>query len=173
MNIMQQIKIEKITINIGVGEAGDKLTKAVSLLSNLTGAKPVQTITMKRIPSWGLRPKLPIGVKVTLRGKKAEEMLSRLFKALDNEINIKKFDLRGNLAFGIKEYLDIPGVEYDPGIGVIGLEVAVTLERPGYRIKKRKLNKSKIGIKHLIAKEDAKNFIAKNFNIKVIEGEEE
>lgn len=170
---MQQIKIEKITINIGVGEAGDKLTKAVSLLSNLTGAKPVQTITMKRIPSWGLRPKLPIGVKVTLRGKKAEEMLSRLFKALDNEINIKKFDLRGNLAFGIKEYLDIPGVEYDPGIGVIGLEVAVTLERPGYRIKKRKLNKSKIGIKHLIAKEDAKNFIAKNFNIKVIEGEEE
>lgn len=173
MNIMQQIKIEKITINIGVGEAGDKLTKAASLLNQLTNAKPVQTMTMKRIPSWGLRPKLPIGTKVTLRGKKAEEILFRLFKALDNKINIKKFDSNGNLAFGIKEYLDIPGVEYDPGIGVIGLEAAVTLERPGYRIKKRKLNKSKIGIKHLITKEDAKNFIIKNFNIEVVEGEEE
>ena len=170
---MQEVRIEKITINIGIGEAGDKLTKATILLGKLTNAKPIQTITMKRIPSWGLRPKLPIGAKVTLRGKKAEEMLSRFFKALDNKINMKKFDSNGNLAFGIKEYLDIPGVEYDPGIGIIGLEVAVTLERPGYRIKKRKLNKSKIGIKHLLTKEDAKNFIIKNFGVKVIEGEEE
>ena len=173
MNTMQDVGIEKITINIGVGEAGDKLTKAFKLLENITNAKPVQTMTMKRIPTWGLRPKLPIGVKVTLRGKKAEELLTRLLKALDNKINIKKFDAHGNLAFGIKEYLDIPGAEYDPGIGVIGLEAAVTLERKGYRIKRRKLNKSKIGIKHLVTKEDAKNFIMKKFNVKVIEGEEE
>jgi len=173
MNIMRNIRIEKITLNIGAGEAGDKLNKALKLLGGITGIKPVQTITMKRIPSWGLRPKLPIGAKVTLRGKKAEEVLKRLFMAKDNKINARKFDAHGNLSFGIKEYLDIPGVEYDPTIGVIGLEVAVTLERPGFRIKKRKLNRAKIGTKHLITKEEAREFIKNKFNVKIIEGEED
>ena len=173
MNPMKEIRIEKITLNIGVGEAGDKLNKALRLLEKITNAKPVQTITMKRIPAWGVRPKLPIGVKLTLRGKKAEEFLIRLFKAVDNKISSKKIDLSGNLSFGIKEYLDIPGVEYDPSIDVIGLEVAVTLERPGYRIKKRKLQKSKIGSKHLITKEETKEFIQNKYNVNVIEGEEE
>src|SRR3989344_1851265 len=173
MNPMTNLRIEKITINIGVGEAGDKLNKATKLLERITGAKPVQTMTMKRIPTWGLRPKLPIGTKVTLRGAKAEEILSRLFKAVENKLDIKKIDTSGSFSFGVKEYLDIPGIEYDPGIGVIGLEVAVTLEKPGFRIKKRRLHKSKIGIKHLLTKEDAKNFIIKNFGVKVIEGEEE
>ncbi len=173
MTVMKNVRIEKITLNIGVGEAGDKLNKGFKLLEKITNAKPVQTITMKRIPSWGLRPKLPIGIKVTLRGKKAEDVLSRLFKALDNKINIKKFDKNGNLSFGIKEYLDIPGVEYDPGIGVIGLEVAVTLGRPGFRIKRRKLNPSKVGVRHLLNKEDSKLFIENKFNVKVTEGEEE
>ena len=173
MNVMQNIRIEKITLNIGVGEAGDKLNKALKLLENITNSKPIQTITMKRIPSWGVRPKLPIGAKVTLRGKKAEEVLTRLFKANDNAINAKKFDTYGNLSFGIKEYLDISGVEYDPNIGVIGLEVAVTLERPGFRVKKRRLNRSKIGIKHLIKKEEAQEFIKNKFNVSIVEGEEE
>lgn len=172
MNPMTNIRIEKITINIGVGEAGDKLTKALKLLERITNVKPVQTITMKRIPTWGLRPKLPIGAKVTLRGKKAEEVLIRLFKARDNKINARKFDAQGNLSFGVKEYLDIPGVEYDPNTGIIGLEVAVTLERPGFRIKKRKLNKAKIGHKHLIKKEEAQNFIMNKFNVNISEEEE-
>ena len=173
MNPMKNIRVEKITLNIGVGSAGDKLNKAVSLLQNITGAKPVQTITMKRIPSWGVRPKLPIGAKVTLRRNKAQEVLIRLFKAKDNKINITSFDAQGNFSFGISEYLDIPGVEYDPNIGVIGLEVAVTLERPGFRIKKRKLNQSKIGTKHLITKEDAQDFIKNNFKIEVVEKEKD
>ena len=74
MNPMKNIRVEKITLNVGVGSAGDKLNKAVILLQNITGAKPIQTITMKRIPSWGVRPKLPIGAKVTLRRKKAQEV---------------------------------------------------------------------------------------------------
>ena len=170
---MRDIRIEKITLNIGAGEAGDKLSKALKLLENVAGIKPVQTITMKRIPSWGLRPKLPIGAKVTLRGERAYEVLKRLFTAKDNQISVRKFDNHGNLSFGIHEYLDIPGVEYDPSIGVIGLEVAITLERPGYRIKKRKLNNTKIGSRHLIKKEEAKEFIRNKFNDKILEGEED
>ncbi len=173
MNPMQEVKIEKITLNIGVGETGDKLNKAFKLLEKLTGVKPIQTMTMKRIPSWGLRPKLPIGVKATLRGKRAEEVLARLFKAIDNKISIKKFDSNNNFSFGVKEYLDIPGAEYDPNIGVIGLEVAVTLEKPGFRIKRRRLKKTKIGAKHLITREAAQTFIKNKFSVNIVEKEEE
>ena len=172
MNKMQEIKLEKITLNIGVGESGDKLDKAVSLLKDISGAKPIKTKTTKRIPTWNIRPKLTIGTKVTLRGKKAEKLLKKLFKAVNNKIAIKKFDENGNFSFGIKEYLNIPGVEYKPEVGIIGLEVAVTLERPGFRIKRR-LNKNKIGKKHKITKEQAMEFTKKMFNIKITEKEEE
>lgn len=172
-NIMKQIKLEKITINMGIGDSRDKLTKAQKILEKIANAKSVQTITMKRIPAWGVRPKLPIGCKVTLRGKKAEEVLSRLFKAIDNKISEKKFDNNGNLSFGIHEYIDIPGVEYDPTIGIIGLETAVTLERPGYRIKRRRLRNKKISFSHSIKKEEAKEFIKNKFSVQIITGEEE
>ncbi|MEK6907510.1 MAG: 50S ribosomal protein L5 [Nanoarchaeota archaeon] len=172
-NKMRQIKIEKVTLNIGVGEAGDKLNKAKKILEKLTDAKAVETITMKRIPAWGVRPKLPIGCKITLRGKKAEEILSRLFKAVDNKIDEKKFDNTGNLSFGIPEYIDIPNLEYDPSVGIIGLETAVTLERPGFRIKRKRIKKRKISHSHLISKEEAKEFIKSKFNVDVTREEVE
>ena len=172
MNKMREIRIEKITLNIGVGESGDKLEKAVLLLKEISGAKPVKTKTMRRIPSWNIRPKLAIGAKVTLRGEKAVELLKKLFKSVHDKIAIKKFDENGNLSFGIKEYLNIPGVEYQPEVGIIGLEVAVTLERPGFRVKRR-LNKNKVGKKHRITKEQSMDFIKNMFNIKITEKEEE
>ena len=171
MNKMQEIKIGKITLNMGVGESGDKLDKAFSLLKYISKSKPVKTSTMKRIPTWSIRPKLNIGTKVTLRGKKAEELLKRLFKANNNKIQEKKFDKNGNFSFGIKEYINILGVEYQPEMGIIGLEAAVTLERPGFRIKIRRLKKSKVGIKHKITKEESMEFIKKMFNIEIVEGE--
>ena len=166
---MRAIKVEKITLNIRVGQAGEKLEKAVKLLETMTSSKPVRTITMERIPTWGIRPKLPIGVKLTLRGKKAEDLLLRLFKAVDNAIPASKFDSTGNLAFGIKEYIDIPNVEYMPEIGIIGLEAAVTLTRPGYRIKLRKIKRAKIPARHRISKQEAINFIRERYNINVVE----
>ncbi|MBI2670730.1 50S ribosomal protein L5 [Candidatus Woesearchaeota archaeon] len=168
-NKMRQIKIEKVTLNIGVGQPGENLEKAMKLLNKITSMKPIQTKTMKRIPTWGLRPNLAIGCKVTIRGKKAEELLSRLLKAIDNKLDSKKFDDTGNFSFGIKEYIDIPSVNYDIDIGIIGLETAVTLERAGYRVKKRKIKRSGIPSRHLITKEEAVDFIRNKFNVNILE----
>lgn len=171
LNPMRRIRVEKLTLNIGVGQAGEKLEKAVKLLETMTHDKAVKTMTMKRIPTWGIRPKLPIGAKLTMRGKNAEEMLIRLFKAINNKLPSYKFDSTGNFAFGIKEYIDIPGVEYIHEVGIIGLEAAVTLERPGFRIKRRKIKKAKIPARHRIAKEEAIQFVKDKFNLNITEEE--
>jgi len=164
---MKDITIEKVTLNIGIGEAGEKVEKAAKLLAAITGRKVVKTKTMKRIPVWNLRPKLTIGCKVTLRGKEAEVLLKRLFKAISNRLTARNFDNLGNFAFGVREYIDIPEVNYDPTMGIIGLEAAVTLQRPGFRVKKRKTKKAKIGKKHLITKEEAIAYIQKEFGVEV------
>ena len=172
MENSQQIRLSKLTLNIGAGEPGDKLNKALKLLELLSNAKPVKTKTQKRIPTWGIRPGLAIGAKVTLRGKKAEEVLKTLLKALDNKLPATKFDTRGNFSFGIKEYIDIPGVEYEPSIGIIGLEAAATLARPGFRIAHR-LKKSKIGAQHKITREQAFAFMKEKFNMKIEEAHQD
>ena len=166
---MREIRIEKITLNIGVGQAGDKLDNAVLLLQNISNSKPIQTKTMKRIPTWGLRPRLPIGTKVTLRGKKALSLLPRLFAAVDNKLKISNFDSYGNISFGIKEYIDIPDVEYNVKIGIIGLQTSITLQRAGFRIKYRKQKNAKIPNRHRITREEAINFAKNKFNVNIIE----
>jgi len=166
--VMRQIKIEKITLNVGAGTDKNLLDRGVILLKSITGVDPVKTITSKRIPGWSLRPGLPIGCKVTLRGIKAVEVLKRLLVAKDNNLSISKFDDNGNFAFGLHEYIDIPGIKYDPAIGMMGLEVSVTLARPGFRIKIRRLRKTKVGKNHLIVQEEAVQFV-KSLGIEVVE----
>lgn len=169
---MKEIRIEKITLNVGAGKNTELLEKGVKLLTTITGAKPVKTVTKKRIPTWGLRPGLPIGCKINLRGEEWEELLKRLFAAKDNKIQASQIDENGNIAFGIHEYIDVPGVKYDPEIGIIGFEVCITLERPGFRVKKRRLKKNKVGAKHRITKQDAIDFLKNKFNINVEQEEE-
>jgi large subunit ribosomal protein L5 len=166
MNLMKRIRIEKITLNIGAGKSPERLEKGMKLIKNITNINPVKTFTNKRIPTWGLRPGLPIGCKLTLRKGKARELLVKLLQAKDNKLSEKQFDNEGNIAFGIPEYIDIPGVSYDPEIGITGLEVCVTLERPGFRVKRRKCRKAKIKA-HKIRKDDAISFMKESFNINV------
>ena len=171
MTSMKNIRVEKVTLNFGAGKDQTKLEKGMVLLGMVSGATPIKTVTKKRIQEWGLRPGLPIGCKVTLRKERAVKILPRLLEAIDNKLLIRQFDEAGNVAFGIKEYIEIPQVKYDPKIGILGLEVCVTLERPGYRIKKRRLLARKVGPKHQITKQEAIDFVSKNFNTAITEEE--
>jgi large subunit ribosomal protein L5 len=168
---MKKPKVAKVVANIGVGSGGDNMKPAIQLLEKLTGKKPVQTYSKHKIPAWGLRLGLPIGTKVTLRGKEAEEFLKRSFTAVENTIKEKNFDNVGNLTFGIEQYVFYDNMKYDPDIGTMGLQISVTLERPGFRIKKRKVKKSSIGKKHLIPKEEAIAFIRTQFKVNVENGQ--
>ncbi len=167
-NPMRAIRVEKVTVNIGVGSAGDPLEAAKTLMERLTGKKVVETTAKRRNPTFKLRPGLPIGVKVTLRGKEAEDFLKRTLTAVKNRIKEHAFDEYGNFAFGVHEYIDVPDMKYDPSIGLFGFDVCVTLARPGNRVKLRRQKRAKIGKKHLITKEEAMEFVKSAFGVEVV-----
>jgi len=166
MNPMQNIRIEKITINIGCGESGEKLDKVKKLLGILTNKKVVITQTHKRT-SFGMAKGRPIGCKVTLRGKDADEFLKKALDTVNFKLSKNIFDKQGSFSFGIKEHISIPGVKYDPDIGIFGMDVCVSLERPGFRVKRKKISR-KVGKKHLIKPDDAMEWVAKNYKVELI-----
>lgn len=161
-------RVAKVTINIGVGEAGERLEKAEKVLEMLTGRKPVKTIAKRTNKEFGIRKGMPIGCKVTLRKKEAEEFLKKTFGILNNKIPSYSFDDEGNFSFGIPDYTLFPDQKYDPEIGIFGMDICVTLERIGYRIKHRKIRRRKIPAKHRIKREEAMEFVKKRFNVEVI-----
>ncbi|MCC7552823.1 50S ribosomal protein L5 [Candidatus Micrarchaeota archaeon] len=164
---MQEILVEKVTLNIGAGEGGQKLENAKLLLERLSGRKAIKTLSKTRNPVFHIKKGDPIGVKVTLRGKLAEDILKKSLKAAENKISKKSIDKFGNFSFGVKEYIDYPGIKYDPTIGIIGFDVCVTLKRKGTRIEKRRIKQTKIGKKHKIKKEESINFIKEKYNINI------
>lgn len=164
-NIMREIRIEKVVLNIGCGEAGEKLEKAKNLLHSLTEKKILITKTSKRT-TFGTPKHRPIGCKVTMRGEQAVEFLKRALDSIDFKIPKGSFDAQGNFSFGIKEHINVPGVRYDPNIGIFGMDVCVRLERRGYRVLK-KSRPGKISKKHRIKPEEASEWMVKNFNIKI------
>lgn len=172
-NPMRTIKVTKVTLNIGAGKDQVLLEKAQKLLKQITGITPVRTITQKRIAAWGLRPGLPIGCKLTLRGKFASDILPRMLAAKEFKLNDNNFDDNGNISFGIKEYIDIKDAKYDPEIGIIGLQCSITLERPGFRIKRRKSLKKTIPMNHRISKQDSMAFMKEHFNVQYASEEDE
>ena len=165
-NVMRNIQIEKLTLNIGAGKNEDMLKKGIVLLKKLSPLEPVKTTAKKRIPGWRLRPGLAIACKVTIR-KDANKLLKRLLVAKENKLSPQNFDKQGNFSFGIPEYIDIEGLEYDPDLKILGLEAAVTLERPGFRIKKRKISNKAVGKDHLITKEEAIEFVKSKLGVEV------
>ncbi|MCJ7429287.1 MAG: 50S ribosomal protein L5 [Candidatus Nanohaloarchaeota archaeon QJJ-5] len=167
MNEMEQIQIHKVTVNIGIGEVGEDVQKAANLVERLTGSTAVKTQSGDDAKGFGLRSGLDIGAMTTLRGEDAYDLLERLFDAREDNIHINNFDDQGNLSFGIGEYINIPGIEYDPDIGMMGLEVAVTLERPGFRVKRRKEDSREIGQDHRITPQEAANYMIDQFGVDI------
>lgn len=168
-NPMRELKIEKVVLNIGVGQAGERVEKAGKLLTLLTKRKPVKTLSRKRIPAWNIKRNEAIGVKVTLRGKEAEEMLDRCLEAADRSVKPSCFDGE-NFSFGIKEYIDIPGMKYNMDIGNFGMNVCARIERKGYSIMRRR-KKHKISNTHKVKSKEAQDFIAEKFNVNITKEE--
>ena len=133
-NVMQVPKIDKIVVNMGVGEAKENakiLEAAAKDMETITGQKPIITKAMHSIANFKIRENMPIGCKVTLRGEKMYEFLDRLVNlALPRVrdfrgINPNSFDGRGNYALGIKEQLIFPEIEYDKIDKIRGMDVIV------------------------------------------------
>ena len=166
-NEMKQIEIAKVTVNTSAGEVGDEVEKGFTLLEKLTGKQPVRTSSKDSSKTFGLREGLNIGAKVTLRGEEARELLEKVLPAADNQIPAEAFDGNGNFAFGIGEYIDVPGMDYDADIGMKGFEVVVNLERPGYRVKKRDHKPTELGKDHKVDDEDAQQFVEEELGAEV------
>ena len=167
-NLMRRILVEKVTVNMGFGNNPEELKRGQQIIERITQRNALKTRCKVKQPKWDIRPGLAIGLKVTMRNSAAKEFLQRALKAKDNQLKKKNFDYNGNFGFGIKEYIDMPGTKYDPTLGIRGFDVLVTLKRPGYRIKSRKIRNSKVGKKHVISKQEAMDYMAKEFEVEVV-----
>ncbi len=163
-NVMRTIRIEKVVLNIG-GTA-EELAKGVKLLEMITGKKPSRMKSNKRIPSLGVRPGLEVGAVVTLR-KEAIETLKRLLVPIENKIRRRQLS-ENNFSFGVKEYIEIPGMEYQRDIGIRGFDVTVVFKRSGRRVRLRKVKRGKIPQRQKITKKEIIEFMEKNFGTKFI-----
>ena len=165
---MKEVKLDKVVLNIAVGNDEAKLAKAMKLLETITGRKSIKTLAKKRLAAWKLRPGLPIGCKVTLRGKIANDVLSRILDGVDRKVPETQFT-DGSFSFGIKEYIQIPTVQYQRDLGILGFDVAVAFKRAGYRIAQRKIKRGKIPKRHRVKKQEVIDYAVKNFKIKLEE----
>jgi large subunit ribosomal protein L5 len=164
---MLKPKIEKVVVNICVGKSGEPVEKASKVLKDLTGQNPCKRKAKQTIREFGIRKGEPIACIVTLRKQKATDFLKKVLPVLENRISENCFDKHGNFSFGIKEHIEIPGVKYEPEIGIFGMNVCVSLGRPGYRVKKRRREKAKIGLKHMLTLEEAVVFVKDALGVEI------
>jgi large subunit ribosomal protein L5 len=167
-NPLTQPRIAKVTVNIGVGEGGEKLQKAERVMEMITGVKPARTLSKVTNRDWGLRKGGPIGVRVTLRGEGAEAFIRKALDIRQFKVPDYSFDDGGNLNFGVPDYTDFPGMRYDPEIGIFGMDIACVLERPGGRVRRRRLVSRKIPKTHKVSRDEAMAYFQNKFNVEVI-----
>lgn len=156
---MREIKIEKIVL--GIGGIADNLEKGFKLLQLITKRKPAKMKSRKRIPSLGIRPGLEVGAVVTIR-KNTEDIFKKMLSAIDNVLKKKQIS-ENNFSFGIKDYLEIPGMEYQRDLGIRGFDVTVVFKRAGKRTKIKKIKKGKIPKRQKISREEIIKFMEDKF----------
>ena len=162
---MREPRIEKVVVHMGVGEGGRELADAEEILEDVTGQQSVRTSAKRTVQEFNIREGDPIGAKVTLRDEAAESFLDTALALV--ELSASQFDETGNFSFGIEEHTEFPGQEYDPNVGIYGLDVTVNLVRPGYRVAKRDKVSRSIPSGHRLDADDAVAFLEANFDVEV------
>ncbi len=166
-NPMARVFMDKVIINIGTGAEKDRQEKARALLQLITGRKPADEISRKRIPQFKISKGSKIGAYVTVRDE-PEKLVKRLFDAVDNKIKDSSVGIN-TASFGIREYIDISGVKYDPNIGMLGMNVNMSFRRAGARVAERKRKAAGIAKSHrTVTKEQVKEYLEKNLNVQVV-----
>lgn len=169
-NPTREIMIDKVVINIGVGEGGEKLEKAKKVIEILTGKKPVQTIAKKTVRDFNIRKRQPIGTKVTLRKNDALNFLRKALWVKNFKLPQYSFDENGSLSFGIRDYTSFEGIKYDPEIGIFGMDISVNFRRKcGWRVSSRVVNRRKLPKRQRVSREESMEFMKKTFGIEILE----
>ena len=170
VNPMLAPRITKVTVNIGVGEAGARLQLAERVLELLTGLKPVRTISKSTNRDLGTREGAPIGCKVTIRDSTTiGSFLKDAFWVRENTLPAWHFDQSGNLSFGIADYTDFPEQKYDPDIGIFGMDINIVLERPGHRVSRRRRRSAKVGVPHRVGRDESREWFKEHFGMTIVE----
>ncbi len=165
---MLKPKIEKVVVNISVGKSGEPLEKATRVLKEITGQTPCKRRAKDSIRDFNIRKGESIACIVTLRDEKALEFLNKALPVVDKKLSARSFDKQGNFSFGLKEHIELPGVKYDPDVGIFGMDVCVSMIRPGYRVKSRRKQKGKIGSKHVLTPEESMTFARETFGVEIV-----
>ena len=165
---MLKPRIEKVVVNLNVGKSGEPLDKASRVLKELTDQTPVKKKAKKTIRDFGIREGDPISAVVTLRKQKAVDFLKKVLPVVDNKVSRSAFDKQGNFAFGLKEHIEIAGVRYDPEVGIFGMDICVTMGRPGYRIKTRRRKNARVGPKHVLTPDESVAFVKQTLGVEIV-----
>jgi len=166
---MLRPRIEKVVVNISVGKSGEPLEKAARVLKEITGQTPCKRRAKDTVRDFGIRKGESIACIATLRKEKAIEFLNKVLPVVDKKLSSKSFDRQGNFSFGLKEHIELPGVKYDPDVGIFGMDVCVSVIRPGYRVKTRRKERSKIGTRHVLTPEDSIVFAKDALGVEITE----
>ncbi len=165
---MRRIHVGKVVVNIGLSKSGEAIERGKKVLEQVTGQTPTQTRAKDSVRDFGIHKGEPIGVVVTVRGEETAALIEKLLAAREKKIPESSFDSRGSISFGIKEHIEIPGIRYDPAIGILGMNVSVLLERPGFAVARRSRRASRVGKAHRVSREEAMQYFRDNFGVTVI-----
>ncbi len=165
---MLKPRIEKVVVNINVGKSGEPLEKAFKVLKEIADQTPVKKKAKKTVRDFGIRQGEPIACVVTLRKQKAIDFLKKVLPVVENKISRSSFDEQGNFAFGLKEHIEIVGVKYDPDVGIFGMDVCVSMSRPGYSVKNRRKGKTPLGSKHVLTPEESVVYVKQTLGVEIV-----
>jgi large subunit ribosomal protein L5 len=163
---MLKPRIEKVVVNISVGKSGEPLEKAVKVLKEITGQNPCKRKAKESVRDFNVRKGESIACIVTLRGEDAIAFLNRVLPVVDRKLAARSFDKQGNFSFGIKEHIEIAGIKYNPEVGIFGMDVCVSVTRPGYRVKNRR-KENKLGSKHVLTSEESILFTKDTLGVEI------